>query len=229
MSNPELRDRLKRRAIVFDVGGVRPSEKQLASWFGRVNVGAAGEAWPTTEGDPMHALCQINLSDLPFRPSRLDDIEMITVFVGPRELPTNSPNGRHWCLRSYKDVTTLLPIDRYETESGIKPLPMRPRVVEEDFPCWEDVPVQLPEEIADNYYDLFENVCGLKLGGWPSLIQSEIVWAPWNKHPAAPEYVFQVDSEPKANWSWGDGGVGYFGRGTLEGKDDEWACEWQCY
>lgn len=28
---------------------------------------------------------------------------------------------------------------------------------------------------------------------------------------------------------WGDNGVGYFGRGTVEGRTDEWAFEWQCY
>ncbi|MHC4974852.1 MAG: DUF1963 domain-containing protein, partial [Planctomycetota bacterium] len=77
--------------------------------------------------------------------------------------------------------------------------------------------------------DLFENTPGFKLGGWPTLIQSEIFWAPWNRHPAAPEYVFQIDSTAKGNWSWGDGGVGYFGRGTAPGKTDEWALAWQCY
>ena len=155
----EIRESLKRRAIIFDVGGFRPPDDPLASWFGRVNVCAPDESWPTMDGEPMHALCQINLTGLPFRPPRLDDIEFVTLFI---------------------------------------------------------------------YYDLFRNVSGLKLGGWPSLIQSEIYWAPWNKYPAAPEYVLQIDSEPKALWAWGHGGVGYFGRGTAEGYEDEWACEWQC-
>jgi hypothetical protein len=65
---------------------------------------------------------------------------------------------------------------------------MRPKVVEEDLPCWGDIPVELPEDIASRYFDLYENAPGLKLGGWPTLIQSEIFWAPWNRHPAAPEY-----------------------------------------
>ncbi len=106
---------------------------------------------------------------------------------------------------------------------------MRPRIVEEDFPCRDDVPIELDKDVEDNYGDLFENTNGLKLGGWPTLIQSEVWWAPLNRHPAAPEYVFQVDSTEKGNWSWGDGGVGYFGRGTAPGHEDEWACEWQCF
>jgi hypothetical protein len=103
-----------------------------------------------------------------------------------------------------------------------------PRVVEEDFPCWEDVDVELPEHIMDNFVDLFPNTPGFKLGGWPTLIQSEIYWAPWKRHPAAPQYVFQIDSDEKARWSWGDRGIGYFGRGTIPGREDEWTLEWQC-
>lgn len=229
MDEREVRERLRRRAIVFDVGGFRPPEDPFASWFGRVNVCAAGEAWPEMEARPMHALCQINLTNLPFRPPRLEDIELLAVFIGPDELPMDAPNGRNWCIRAYPRLADLVPLAHQDTGSVIKPFPMRPHVVEEDFPCWEDVPIELPEAITDNYHDLFENISGLKLGGWPTLIQAEIYWAPWNEHPAAPEYVFQVDSEPKAQWSWGDGGVGYFGRGTAEGKEDEWTCEWQCY
>lgn len=103
------------------------------------------------------------------------------------------------------------------------------RLIDEDYPKWEDVNVDLDEDVAEAYYDHFENVGGLKLGGWPTLVQSEIFWAPWNKHPASPEYVFQIDTTEKGNWMWGDNGVGYFGRGTSRGHENEWACEWQCY
>jgi uncharacterized protein YwqG len=225
----ELRKRLARRAIVLEIGGFRPPENPLASWFGRVNVSAPGEAWPETDGEPMHALCQINLSEMPFRPPRLDDLEMITVFINSNKLPGRDPNGRNWCLRAYRDLSSLVPLAQQATDSAIKPFPMRPRVEAEDFPCWDDVAHEVPEEIGDRYFDLFENVPGLKLGGWPTLIQSEISWAPWNRHPAEPEYVFQVDSTEKGNWGWGDGGVGYFGRGTTPGHEDEWALEWQCH
>jgi hypothetical protein len=107
MDAHEARGRLRRRAIVFDVGGFRSPEDPFASWFGRVNVCAAGEAWPETEGKPMHALCQINLSNLPFRPPRLDDVEMLALFVGPDELPVDTPNGRNWCVRAYPRVADL--------------------------------------------------------------------------------------------------------------------------
>ncbi len=68
-------------------------------------------------------------------------------------------------------------------------------------------------------------VDGLKVGGWPSLVQGEIFWAPWKDHPAQPEFVFQVDSDEKTGLVWGDGGVLHIGRGTV--AQETWALEWQ--
>ncbi len=220
---------LRRRAIVLEIGGFRPPDNADASWFGRVNLAREGEVWPKSGDSPMQSLCQINLTEMPFRPPRLDDIEFITLFVGPDELPDNTPSGTNWCLRTYSSLDELVPLQQKETGSHIKQFPMRPRVVEEDYPNWEDVEIELDKDVEDNYYDYFTNVDGLKLGGWPTLIQSEIYWAPWNKHPAQPEYVLQVDATEKGNWMWGDNGVGYFGRGTTPDHENEWACEWQCY
>lgn len=223
----DLADQLRRRAILLEIGGFRPSEDPLSSWFGRVTSSAPGEAWPTMDGEPMHALCQVNLKDLPFRPPRLEDIEFMTVFIGPGDLPIDAPNGQSWCLRTYRESSVLQSLEQVDTGSSIKPFPMRPQIVEADFPCWEDVQIELPEDVKDNYFDLFPNTTGFKLGGWPTLVQSEIYWAPWNRHPAAPEYVFQIDSTEKGGWSWSHGGVGYFGRGTTQGHEDEWVLQWQ--
>lgn len=224
-----LKQKLARSGVKLEIGGVKPSGDLYENWFGRVNVCAEGETWPESAGKPMHALCQINVRSLPIRPDRLGDIDLIAVFIGPEDLPIDAPNGDNWCLRAYKNLDVLIPLAQQDTRSPIKAFPMRPSVFHEDFPCWEDVPIDLPDDVAENYYDLFENVRGFKLGGWPTLIQAEIFWAPWNKHPASPEFVFQIDSTEKGNWMWGDSGVGYFGRGTAPGKEDEWALSWQCY
>jgi uncharacterized protein YwqG len=181
------------------------------------------------DGKPMHALAQINIAELKFRPPGLSDIDFLTVFIGPDELPCDSPNGQNWVIRTYDSLAELIPIQQPETGSEIRPFPMRPVIIEEDYPCWDDVADICPEEIEETFFENFENASGFKLGGWPTLIQSEIFWAPWNKHPISPEYVFQIDSTTKGNWAWGDGGVGYFGRGTLEGHKNEWALAWQCY
>lgn len=225
----EIRERLGRRAIVLELDDSGPPEHPGASWFGRVNLGEPGERWPRSNGRPMLPLCQINLWDMPFRPPRLDDVAFLTVFVDATDLPLDTPNGEGWCLRAYRDAGSLVPLEA-PGGSRLVPFPLRPRVIERDFPKHEDVPVELlPEPVDKRYYDLFETAEGLKLGGWPTLIQAEIFWAPWNQHPADPEYVFQIDSTDKGNWWWGDQGVGYFGRGTAAGTTDEWTLSWQCY
>ncbi len=97
----DLRARLHRSAIILEPGGFAPPADPRASWFGRVLVGAPGETWPESAGRPMYALCQINLTVLPFRPHRLDDIAFIAVFIGPADLPLDTANGDGWCLRAY--------------------------------------------------------------------------------------------------------------------------------
>ena len=221
-----FRERIKRRAIVMEIGGFQPSESPFTSWFGHAAFALPGELWPQANGRPMLALCQLNVSELPFRPPRFEDFEFITVFIDRDEFPDQNAN---WCLRAYKDLSQLIPLDNPVTDSPINALPMRPTIVEADFPCHEDIPCEVPEEVDERYYDHFANVSGFKLGGWPTLIQSEIYWAPWNQHPISPEYVFQIDSTEEGNWIWGDNGVAYFGRGTVDNHRHEWACEWQCY
>lgn len=228
MDLQSARAHLRRRAIALEIGGFRPPDDAKSSWFGRVNFAAIGEGWPSSGGKPMHALCQVNLTEMPFRPPRLNDIEFIAVFIEPTELSCDDPNRTSWCLRTYSRLEHLIPLAPCDTGTQIKPLPMRPQIIEDDFPCWDDVDMELAKIVGDNYYDHFRNVDGFKLGGWPTLIQSEIYWAPWNKHPAAPEYVFQIDSTEKGNWAWGDQGVGHFGRGTAPGRENEWTISWQC-
>lgn len=224
-----FRRKFARRATVLDIGGFKPKSDPKASWFGDVNLCLPGETWPYSNEKPMNALAQINLLDFDFIPPGLEGIELITVYISSNALPNNSIKGDGWLIRTYKHIGDLTTIDKPVIESDLKILPMRSRIVTEDYPCWEDVPIDVPEDIEEDYYELFTNIDGFKFGGWPSLIQSEIYWAPFNKHESIPEYIFQIDSCEKANWSWGDAGVGYFGRGTAPGKQDDWAIEWQCY
>jgi uncharacterized protein YwqG len=228
----EIRNKLQRRAIILEPairekGFVDPSW----SWFGKVDLCLPGETWPMHDDEPLSPLMQINLTKFPFRPPHLSDVELIAVFINEVDLPTSDEaNGNGWCLRAYPSISKLVPLVAPDSlESDIKAFPLKPAIIEVDFPCHEDVDIDLPEELDDNYADHFKTVEGHKLGGWPFLIQSEIYWAPWNKHPAKPEYVFQIDSCEKGQWQWGDSGVGYFGRGTEPGHENVWTLSWQCF
>lgn len=226
-----VRARLRRRAIRMEIGGFRPPEGLAGSWFGRVNLALPGEGWPMTDGRPLHALAQIDLTQLPFRPARLEDVEMIAIFITEEALEEDTPNGQGWCLRAYPDLSALVPLEQVDTGSEIQALPMRPEVIEEDYPTWDDVADEdLPAEVAERYHDLFPTAEGFKLSGWPFLVQHEIQWSSaFTHHPARPEYAFQIDSTDRGGWYWGDSGFGYFGRGTRPGRTDEWVMTWQGY
>lgn len=114
-----IKDQVRRKATVMQIGGFKPSGDITASWFGKVNLALSGEGWPQTDGKPMHALCQVNLTQLPFIPELLKDLEFITVFVGPADLPNNSENGYNWCLRAYKKLSELESLDQIDTGSRI--------------------------------------------------------------------------------------------------------------
>ncbi len=233
LETPEIvawKQKINRPAIGFDIGGFRPPDDPLGSWFGQVNACYPGEFWPLFDGKPMFALCQINLTSLPFRPPHLEDIDFITVFIASGALPRDTPNGEDWCLRTYKSVDALVPLKQPKTGSYIRVCPMRWREIPEDYPIWEDVPEELQELMMEidsdcpvDYYDTFENVRGFKLGGWQTWIQG----GPADIR-SKEGFVFQIDSDYETRWQWGDGGVGYFSR-SIAPEEDRWEIYWECY
>jgi uncharacterized protein YwqG len=91
---------------------------------------------------------------------------------------------------------------------------------ENEGPCWEDAwdlyDLTKFNELdeSDTFFDRYTSHSGTKIGGWPSFIQGS---------PGAKDYVFQIGSEEKANWAWGDAGTGYFFL-----RDGEWFLDWDC-
>jgi uncharacterized protein YwqG len=229
-SKDVFRQSVKRRAIVMEIGGFQPPENPKASWFGKVAFGLPGEEWPMVDDNlPMIPLAQINLAELPFCPPRLEDVEFLTIFIDP-DTDGGDENGSTWCVRAYPNLDALAPLEApEELASDIIALPMRPKVIEEDYPCYDNMADDIPDDVAESYENDFENVSGFKLGGWPSLIQGPIHWPSEADKIAQPEYVFQIDSTEEGQWIWGDGGVAYFGRGTAPDHEDEWFFVWQSY
>jgi uncharacterized protein YwqG len=220
---------LSRTAIVMDIGGFRPPEDPAASWIGRVNLALPGEEWPSTNGQPMLPLCQINVTELPSRPPHLEDLAFLSVFIGPKELPVNEPNGTKWCLRAYKEISALRPLAGRPEQCGIRAFPLCARVVAHDYPTLDDATelgIDIDDE--DEYVEKYPNQEGFKLGGWPTLIQSALDWDSCAGLGTKTEYVFQIDSSEKVQWAWGHGGVGYFGRAHQADVTDEWSLLWQC-
>jgi Domain of unknown function (DUF1963) len=214
---------LQRRACVAQIGGFRPPDDPLNSWMGTVRLGAPDEDWPAADGTPMHGLLQLLARDLPVRPELLEDVEMLTLFVA-EELPIDTPNGVGWCLRTYDVLDGLRPLE--PPSRMLKPFPLAFSEVE-DWPCRDDVPfelIDLWDEYADEDEERYRAHEGLKVGGWPSCVQSEVEWYGDGGAIGDVEFVLQVDSDHKVGFVVADAGVFYVGRRRSAGT---WHATWQ--
>jgi hypothetical protein len=218
-------DKHLRRASIAQIGGFRPPDDPASSWFGGRFVSLPGEPWPTWQEQEMLSLLQIRVDELPYRPSQLDGVALVTVFVDRDDLPYNTPNGQGWLVRTYPSAAGLVPLPEPGAGSPIRRFPIRWTLCEDEGPDWEDAwrVVDLSEFNAldrsymDQFHDRYRNHSGTKVGGWPSLIQYEL--------SGVGEFVFQIGSEEKPGWMWGDLGIGYF----CLSPNGEWQLVWQCY
>jgi hypothetical protein len=227
MNLKTARTRLARKASQIVVGGFRPPERLDAS-FGRVRLARVDERWPMHTGKPMIPLCQLNLTEAPYVPANLKDIALLTIFIAADAFPVDTPNGDGWELRAYSSLEGLTELVEPDHGSGLRPLPIRWELIERDYPSYEDAPEELLESLNGEDSSDFEVAHCSKIGGWPSLIQGELSWGSSDPGQDDFEYAFQIASEEKSQWAWGDSGIGYFGRGTGSSAG-VWALSWQSY
>ena len=223
----DITSTLSRKASRANLGGYTPSDDPFISWFGKVLISAPGERWPTWNGVPMMPLFQFNLSELPYRPDNLSDIGFITAFVNQRSITLNAPNGEGWVLRTYKTKEELIPVDLKQYISSIKPLPIRWVLIDNDYPCWPDVPQSLgSSELKRHWAHKYPNQDCTKIGGWPSYMEPDVSWRQVNRDHGQFEYVIQLDSELKTNWEWPGECFAYLCRGIGASKGT-WTLKWE--
>ena len=225
-------DQHLRKASVAQIGGFRPTEEPITSWFGGGFVALPDEDWPSNENGLMIPLLQVRADELPHKPAALNDIALLNVFMDCKEHPmtheTGGENGNGWLIRTYESLDGLVPIERGEP-TFVKPFQIKWLLKEKDEPTGEQVmeildledeidPYELDDEQA--YYAAYEarypEMGRTKFGGWPDFIQGSL---------DDEQFVFQIGSEEKPNWMWGDNGNGYFFRDD----DGGWRIEWDCY
>jgi hypothetical protein len=206
----------------------RPEPVAVETLLWGVRIGRAGEPWPVApDGQPMQGLAQLNLADAPFVPPALARVAALAVFVARDgdglAIPHGQP-GDTWVVRAYATLDGLAP-------AAGPANPVRPRRVAweriDDVPAYEDLIELIDVDALDELLDgeepedaIGSPADGLKVGGWPALLQGELGWA-----PDEAVFVLQVDSDTEGGGMslWGDG-VLYLGRrpGTAADAPDGW-------
>jgi len=214
----ELKTKL-RRASVAKLGGFRPPDDPKSSWFGK-GVCLKNEGLPVYKEKAMFPLLQINVAELPYVPEELSETKLLVVFFNQEELPFNKPNGEGWLIREYKSLEGLMPLPELDLSNILRSFPIKWELVDDDSPGWESAwelvdlaAVNEDEEASDAFFDEFNTYICTKVGGFPDEVQH---------YAGLKNFVFQIGSEEKANWSWGNGGTAYFHKYS----DTEWV--WGC-
>jgi len=205
---------LKKKAVIFDTGGIRPTNELGESWIGRVCWQNPGETEPIgISGNKMIPIATIFINGLNYIPESLKNIKMINIFMD-EEIWDNirSEDYNKWfSIKIYNSLDGLVPCDY--TSDKLKAFPLVPNSVNNDYPQWDDVDWDLCKSIREmednqgiNYYDDIyeENYSKHKIGGYPSSIQGGVGF------DEGYEYVLQITSDSKANFNIVDSGNFYF-------------------
>lgn len=207
-----LKERFARPALMFEAAN-QHFVSHPPSLFGAVTAALPQEDWPHWQGEPLSALLQLNLNDLPFRPPGLQNVAFVSLFVASPENSEKKENGSSWCLRTYKDIAALEALVDPRPGSEMVPLGL-PHLVE-DFPEDHGGDEKIDPVLWRQFKAQYPTRSGIKLGGWPPSPLVDLL----DRHPSNPDFVFQVD--------FGIGAWAALGRGTKPGMKDKWVLQWQ--
>lgn len=216
MTVKEIKEKLSKKAVVFETGEKSPTNEMHESWIGRICWQNEGENFPKDKsGNNMIPIATIFLKNLPFLPLELHGIELITISMSQDvwDNLTSEDLSPWFCIRAYSSLEQLVEC-KYETDI-IKPFPLIPKLIENDYPCWdgggiplelEDIILQLEETDGIDYFDdICEEIYDKhKVGGYPAFCQSGYSFG--NGY----EFVLQISSDAKAMFNIVDNGNFYF-------------------
>ena len=213
MTMEEIKEKLARKAVTFQTGGIRPTKELLESWIGCVRWKKPGEGIPNDKnGNEMIPIATLFIKDLPYIPEHLQGIELITVFMAENVFDHLRVVEDYFCIRAYESLEQL---ESCEWMASImKAFPLVPKLIENDYPIWVGggIPDEIEDEILrledeedlDYYEDIYEESYRVhKVGGYPSFVQPGAWFDGY-------EFVFQIASDEKAQFNIVDSGNFYF-------------------
>jgi hypothetical protein len=221
MKNLEIKiESLKKDCLLARQIEYNEDKPILSSMTGGIFWGQKDESWPIFDSKPMIPILSILISELPFKIAQFNNIELITIFVDEEGAPIDEEEGS-LVIRTYSDTEGLVPLE--------KPADLNKTCFRLEWDKALDFPneYQLEQSLSSNEYELYldpnsklmdkyPNHSGIKIGGWPYLIQ-DVYFLKFD----FPEYVFQFDSNEV--FSFCDSGMGTF----MNSKKIGWYSHWE--
>lgn len=217
MTIEEIKQILYKQATIFKTVGIKPTNSIGESFIGSVRWQMENEDTPKdSSGSNMSPLATIFLQNLPFLPTALEGIKLITVFVSFEDVYNNlevdnlSP---YFSIRTYSSLDGLIPC--HLKAQKLKPFPLKHKSISNDLPMWDgngipqkikDIILEMEEKEGIDYYsDICPNLYPKhKVGGYGTFCQSG--YDQGNGY----EFVMQIVSDEKANLNILDRGSFYF-------------------
>jgi hypothetical protein len=179
-------------------------------------LAAEHESWPHKDSVPLLPILSIHTPELPFVPSFLQGFDYWAFFIEPETCEQVVEDGS-LVVRKYESVARL---QQLPPPLSIEPQPLRLRFHEViDYPCdeaienvWSDQPdlIQAYKSRADELREKFPCHSGIKLGGYPLLIQPTAFLRTFG-----PDFQIQIDISEY--FHYGDSGIGYLCDGLSYG------------
>lgn len=210
---------LKKDCLLAKLVDYKQDKPILTSMTGGIFWGHKDEAWPFFDSRPMIPILSIRTGELPFKTSHFNNIELINVFAYEEGASIDEQEGSV-VIRVYKDLADLVPLE--EPINLRKPCFKIKWKKSVDYPNGYQLEQSLDQEEYQLYIgnsekliDKFPNHSGIKIGGWPYLVQ-EIHFLKFD----FPEYAFQFDSNEV--FMFCDSGVGIFIKSDKIGWNSCW-------
>ena len=230
----------KRTASILVLDGTLDiSTNAKTTNFGAYVVGYKYEGWPYFDGKPLPFICQFNLTEAPFIPEILKDIKLITFFANHESYELGSDNGQGWCLRAYRELTDLYPLQIPQGCSLQKKTGAYWGAYHQDMPSIDDDQRKNPagyeftqdelDYLDENYFPIGET----KIGGYCCHIQDLPWWdSKRNEHldlyykNLDITFCLQIGSYLELDLLWGDMGIVNIARGNKQYSKDQWFLDW---
>ena len=214
-----IKSKLKKKAVIFETGGIRPTNKLGESWIGKVCWQNSNEQQPSSKnGQPMIPIATIFIPESDYIPKALKDIKMINIFIDVDwwDYLDSDDLVDLFEIRTYESIDQIVPCNYLDKEQ-IEPFPLVPSFVDNEMPYWSDlydidhsmltiISELENKKVLDYHADICEsNAICHKIGGYPSSIQDGITFN------EGFEFVLQISSDGKAGFNIVDDGNFYFG------------------